>query len=493
MKKDLSFIMKKIYILLILLFLFNYPVLAKQFELFPISPLVSHINGIPLSTAFSLDGELFAVSKDKNFEVEIYNPNTTKSLMIIRNFNGPLNSICFSPNKDLLAGVDRKNIVIWTIKDQKIKLKLPLVKSSTNLIFNNKGDLLFGIPGINQICAWNINTGNKEFEIKNTKDKTNIDRITLSSDNKLLAANWGDSVKIWELPEGKEIKLLDCYKNDKVTSLVFSPDNRFIATGSSNGIIKIWHVKDWSLLGSLQNNNKPIIDLYFNKDSEVLISHDINNISIWNIICGSLLLKQPLNSPCYVSYCYENNLLSSWDTEPFLWILKDIEPKMNKKLIYVDKNELIYISNNNNKQILFKGENINNIKLSSSGKEVFFFCDGDMFSINILNKKLKKMFKRSKFVKKTDKYITSDSKFIALNKKISNNKFVPIVLEQKSLKRTELFARNWLAIGFSNDNTYLILKEFLSSNTQIYLYNIYTNQLFKKWKLSKEINDLIIF
>ncbi len=66
--------------------------------------------------------------------------------------------------------------------------------------------------------------------------------MVYSPDGRYLASGSSDkTIKIWEVATGKVLRTLTGHSHS-VNSVVYSPDGRYLASGSGDKTIKIWRV-----------------------------------------------------------------------------------------------------------------------------------------------------------------------------------------------------------------------------------------------------------
>ena len=75
-----------------------------------------------------------------------------------------------------------------------------------------------------------------------------VETITFSPDGKYMASGSGDNtVKIWEVESGRELRTLSGH-TDTVLSIAFSPDGKHIVSGSDDNSVQIWDVESGNKL-----------------------------------------------------------------------------------------------------------------------------------------------------------------------------------------------------------------------------------------------------
>jgi predicted NACHT family NTPase len=123
-----------------------------------------------------------------------------------------------------------------------------------------------------------------------TKIFGNVRSVIFSPDGKLLATGDSDGVvRLWEASSCREI--LTCKGHTNVLeSVAFSPDGEILASGSYDKIIKLWDVKTGECLKVLQGHTESVMSVTFNPDGNILATGSFDaTVRLWNIRTGECL------------------------------------------------------------------------------------------------------------------------------------------------------------------------------------------------------------
>ncbi|KAK4643691.1 hypothetical protein QC761_0070480 [Podospora bellae-mahoneyi] len=113
--------------------------------------------------------------------------------------------------------------------------------------------------------------------------------VAFSPDSKWLASGSGDNtIKIWEVATGSCTQTLEGH-GDWVWSVAFSPDSKWLASGSAgDNTIKIWEVATGLCTQTLEGYSGWVTSVAFSPDSKWLaLGSEDNIIKIWEAATGS--------------------------------------------------------------------------------------------------------------------------------------------------------------------------------------------------------------
>ncbi|TRU90123.1 MAG: protein kinase [Microcystis novacekii Mn_MB_F_20050700_S1D] len=118
-----------------------------------------------------------------------------------------------------------------------------------------------------------------------TGHSDSVRSVVYSPDGRYLASGSVDkTIKIWEVATGKQLRTLTGH-SDSVRSVVYSPDGRYLASGSWDDTIKIWEVATGKQLRTLTGHSDSVRSVVYSPDGRYLDSGSYydNTIKIWRV------------------------------------------------------------------------------------------------------------------------------------------------------------------------------------------------------------------
>lgn len=246
------------------------------------------------SLSFSPDGKLLASgSHDGTFKLrEIA---TGKTLLTQKHSNTDntvlVNSVAFSPDGKILASA-ANDIKLWNAATGEMVriIDIPTRHPSRdfyNLSFSPDGNNLLCIYD-NSIKIWDVASG---AEIKTVyKDSANEKFINITSVGEKFATVFNNkTLKIFDLNSQTEITTLNG-EFDGINFVDFSLDGKSIATADDDNTVKIWDLKSGKEIKTLVGHLKTVDYLAFSPDSKLLASGGRDkSLKIWNVASGKLI------------------------------------------------------------------------------------------------------------------------------------------------------------------------------------------------------------
>jgi eukaryotic-like serine/threonine-protein kinase len=164
--------------------------------------------------------------------------------------------------------------------------------------------LAAGLHRYNIVHIWSLETGElcHTFYPQNMLDiDDRVLSVKFSPDGRFLAAgsffNWDkyqyNTVTLWEVTTGKEVLVLKGHLRGTM-GLCFSPDGKILATSGSQNhemddcTITLWDIYRGTLLKEFKDHRSQVRDLSFSKDGQLLIAGDRSegSVYVWNIKDG---------------------------------------------------------------------------------------------------------------------------------------------------------------------------------------------------------------
>ncbi|MEM7131250.1 MAG: WD40 repeat domain-containing protein [Chloroflexota bacterium] len=209
-----------------------------------------------------------------------------KPTRILHGHDAPITQVVFHPSGKILATSSYdKSVRLWEVESGKL---LHILKGHSRLVwsvaFSNDGNRLYSSSGDETVCLWDL-TKLDSLEVNTPHQQSaalgeEVVKILCTSDDKFLVANaatmihrldhscqlldtqthkatwmWDMAqsrdgsilatttphrmIKIWQMPEGKEVGSLIGHQDD-VAVVAISPDDRTIYSASTDGEIKLW-------------------------------------------------------------------------------------------------------------------------------------------------------------------------------------------------------------------------------------------------------------
>lgn len=197
---------------------------------------------------FSPDGKVLATGCNRN--TTLYDTKTGARIATLfdessnAKADNYIRSVSFSPDgKYLATGSEDRIVRIWNLAQKRILQVFQGHKSEIySLTFSPDGRRLVSGSGDKTARMWDLETGSCVFTLT-------IDDITIAENGPVDAG---------------------------VTSVVFSPDGKFLAAGSLDTVVRIWDAETGQLLDKLKGHMDSVYSVAFSPDGRYLVSGSLD-------------------------------------------------------------------------------------------------------------------------------------------------------------------------------------------------------------------------
>ena len=152
-----------------------------------------------------------------------------------------------------------------------------LVDNSAPMVFCHKGKTLISSVDEGEIAFWDTDTG-KELQILRGHSDI-VSALAVSPDEKWLASGSHDgTVKVWSMLQGRLYK--NYLQNESVLDIIWDHNSEIVIATGTGGVIKIW--KDEKPV-VLQAHRKRVFSLDIHPKNNIFLSASYNDIKLWSV------------------------------------------------------------------------------------------------------------------------------------------------------------------------------------------------------------------
>jgi WD40 repeat protein len=238
------------------------------------------------SVAFSPNGELLATGGDDN-AVRLWDVANGENVKVLRGHGNAVRTCAFSPDgKFVLSGGQDAAVVLWDLAGyQEVRvLHATVVAGHDDPIlsarFSPDGHQVITASSDRSARLWDTASGERLRQFAEGHEFL-ATSAEFFSDGKRLATGAGDnSVRIWDAALGTEIRTLS--PTGRLGTLAVSPDGQWLATGSPGNDANIWDAESGAVVATLSGHPAEVSAAAFAPQGDLLATgDDRGKVRLW--------------------------------------------------------------------------------------------------------------------------------------------------------------------------------------------------------------------
>ena len=278
------------------------------------------------SLAFSANNE-FLASGALDGRLKVWNVNKRELEFEMSEHQGSIQYVLFSPDNKILASASRDRTIRLT--DTESREVAGILEGHTDYVnclsYSKDGKRLASVGHDGKLIVWDLDRRIPEFEYQAPDAQTQLWAVQFAPDDEGIYFG-GTNCKLQYLSlQGEPEVTWELDLKFRLTSLVFSPDEKILSATASDGIIYFVDHASQNLVDTLTGHSADAMSTAFTPDSKTLVSGCLDGqLRFWNLATGERTVAIPahLDHLHCVRFSSDGKILASgsWDGNVRLWL-----------------------------------------------------------------------------------------------------------------------------------------------------------------------------
>ena len=205
-------------------------------------------------------------------------------------------SVHFSPDgKFIVSGNSDGTVTVWDVQSPGKPLRTLMGHQKTvNIVkFNHQGTLLASAGDDGTIRLWDVGTFAQHGEPLVGDKENQLTSLDFTPDDKtLVSAGTNKTIILWDL-QSRSSKVIPAQHKKTIYSLAYSPDGKILASGSDDTTIIFWNAVTFERTALLNDHYGSVFALAFSPDGRTLVSgsggDSDRNLIAWDVAQHKML------------------------------------------------------------------------------------------------------------------------------------------------------------------------------------------------------------
>jgi len=245
--------------------------------------------GLLVSAAFSPDGST-ALTASEDGTVRQWDVRSGQTLRMLRGHADRLTNVAFSLDGALIATASEdETAILWDAHDGSKLLQLKGHQSTVNSVrFSSDGRRVVTASGDNTAIVWDAHTGKLLAQLEGHADSVTFANFSPTDPGLIVTISKDRVGKVWKSLSSSHwdwhpVNELRGH-TDILTTATFSPDGRFIVTGSRDRSIRVWKTLTEHGRLALYGHTGALRDAKFSPDGRWVVSVSSDNTArLWKV------------------------------------------------------------------------------------------------------------------------------------------------------------------------------------------------------------------
>ncbi len=219
----------------------------------------------------------------------LWDSESGRRIKEVRGHGQAINWLSWSPDgRTLASGGNKAETLLWDSSDWRpTRLSLDRPDALTRGAWSPDGRYL-ALCSERNIFLWDAGANKLSRTLGAQGDK--IQTFAWSPDGESIASGSSDGrIRLWGAADGQQVLVLEGHTGS-VSHVAFSPDGRFLASKSGDHSVRLWLCESWDTVTKFAEASRLYGGLAFHPQSHVLASlgMDAHSIRIWELDAGAL-------------------------------------------------------------------------------------------------------------------------------------------------------------------------------------------------------------